>query len=256
MREVFGGEAPLPIPYEWIRLKGKGDMSSSRGNVLSIGRVLEVAPPEALRYLVIRERPQKTIGFDPGLPLLQLVDEIDDASAKGRDERSLELSRAGGFLPVGVPYKHLVVVVQAAGFDEEKVIEILHRTGYPDVSREAVIGRMQHARRWLAAFAPEDLRFEVQPTLPPATTDLDPTQREFLGRLSARLDATMDGQTIHQLIYELAGEFEDTKPAQLFQAIYLALLGKTRGPRAGRFLEVLGPAFCATRFREASIPPS
>ena len=104
--EVFEHEPPFPIPYEWIRLKGRGDMSSSKGNVLSIDRMLDVVPPEALRYLVIRERPQRSIGFDPGLPLLQLVDQVDDAAAQGRDERALELSRAGEFQPVGVPFKH------------------------------------------------------------------------------------------------------------------------------------------------------
>ena len=75
-------------------------MSSSRGNVLSISRMLEVVPPEVLRYLVIRERPNKTIGFDPGLPLLQLVDEFDDRNNKRRDRRAVELSRAGSFEPV------------------------------------------------------------------------------------------------------------------------------------------------------------
>src|SRR6185436_17612180 len=63
-REVFATEPPFPVPYEWISLKGGGDMSSSKGNVLSIGRALELVPPEVLRYLVLREQPQKTIAFD------------------------------------------------------------------------------------------------------------------------------------------------------------------------------------------------
>jgi lysyl-tRNA synthetase class 1 len=252
VREVFDGEPPFPIPYEWIRLKGRGDMSSSKGNVLSIERVLEVAPPEALRYLVIRERPQRTINFDPGLPLLQLVDEVDDRSAKGRDERALELSQAGSFRATGVPFKHLVVVAQAARFDEERTLAILRRTGYPDVSRAAVAGRMAYARRWLDSFAPEDLRFEVQPELPREAAALTADQRRFLGRLAARLREEMDGQRIHELIWELAGDFDETRPADLFKAIYLAVLGKPRGPRAGSFLTVLGVDFAARRFKEAS----
>jgi len=252
VREIFEGEPPFPIPYEWIRLKGRGDMSSSRGNVLSIARVLEVAPPEALRYLVIRERPQKTISFDPGLPLLRLVDEIDDATAAGRDERALELSRAGVFQAVGVPFKHLVVVAQAARFDAQETLEILRRTGYADASADAVVGRMGYARAWLDGFAPEDLRFIVQPTLPPEAAELSDEQRRFLGRLARGLGSDMEGQAIHELIYELAGEFEGARPADLFRAIYLSLLGKPRGPRAGSFLAVLGPDFSAQRFKEAA----
>jgi lysyl-tRNA synthetase class 1 len=252
VREVFGGEPPFPIPYEWVRLKGQGDMASSKGNVLSIARMLEVVPPEVLRYLILRERPLKTINFDPGLPLLQLVDQIDDVTSAGRDERAIELSRAGVFQPVGVPFKHLVVVAQAARFDEDETMEILRRTGYSDAPPDAVAGRMKYAERWLESFAPEDLRFVVQENLPEEAAQLSPVQREFLGRLSERLAPGMEGQAIHEQIYELAGEFEGCRPAELFRAIYVALLGKARGPRAGSFLAVLGAEFAAGRFSEAS----
>jgi lysyl-tRNA synthetase class 1 len=252
-REVFEIEPPFPIPYEWIRLKGRGDMSSSRGNVLSIAQVLEVVPPEVLRYLVLRERPQKTINFDPGQPLLQLTDEVDNAGATRRDERALELSRAGGFRPVGVPFKHLVVVAQVAAYDLERALTILARTGYPDLDRDAVAHRMEYARRWLASFAPPDLRFAVAPEVPPEATGLSEVQKRFLGVLAERLEDGMDGEVIHQVIYDLAGEYKgEAKPAQLFQAVYVALLGKTSGPRAGWFLAFLGPRLAAKRFAEAS----
>ena len=263
-REVFGSEPPLPIPYEWIRLKGQGDMSSSKGNVLAIGTILEVVPPEALRYLVMRERPNRTIAFDPGLPLLALVDELDNQEARGHsaqrsvpsphpgDERAIELSRAGGFRPVGVPFKHLVVVAQAARFDEAAVARILERTGYAGVDRAALGERLRHVERWLATFAPEDMRFVVAESLPREADELDADQRRFLALLAAALAPGMDGEAIHARIYEVAGAMPGVPPARLFQAIYLALIGKTRGPRAGWFLSLLGTEFCAERFRAAS----
>lgn len=252
-REIFGIEPPLPLPYEWIRLRGRGDMSSSRGNVLSIARALEVVPPDALRYAVLRERPHRTITFDPGRPLMQLVDEVDDAAASGRDERALQLSRAGGSRPVGVPFKHLVVVAQATGFDVPTALATLARTGYPEVDREALEDRLGYARRWLASYAPEELRFEVREEVPPEAANLGEAQRGFLGALASRLGPGMTGEQIHALVYELAGEFrEEVRPAELFQAIYVAILGKPRGPRAGAFLAVLGAEFCARRFREAA----
>jgi lysyl-tRNA synthetase class 1 len=252
VREVFASEPPFPIPYEWIALRGQGDMSSSKGNVLSIARALELVPPEALRYLVLRERPQRTIVFDPGLPLLQLVDEVDDAEAEGRDERSLALSRAAGFDPVGVPFKHLVVVAQAARFDLDAIVGILDRTGYPGLDRSAVAARLAFARQWLENFAPEDLKFEVKETLPPEAATLTEPQRDFLARLAVALRPDQDGEAIHALVYALAREVPGAKPAELFQAIYLALLGKPRGPRAGWFVAALGAEFCAARFREAA----
>ncbi len=251
-REVFEYEPPLPVPYEWISLKGQGDMSSSKGNVLSIGQVLELAPPEALRYLVMRERPQSTIAFDPGLPLLKIVDEIDDQTADGVDSRALALSRAAGFRPVGVPFKHLVVAAQVAGFDIPRTMDVLARTGYRGLDPEAVGARLAYARRWLDRHAPEDMKFEVKSDLPAEAAALSGDQKAFLARLASRLDDAMDGEAVHLLIYDLAKEFETAKPAELFQALYVALLGKPKGPRAGLFVAALGPGFCARRFASAS----
>lgn len=252
VREVFGGEPPFPIPYEWISLKGQGDMSSSKGNVLSIAKALEIAPPDALRYLVLRERPQRAISFDPGPALLKLLDETEDAGAPGRDDRALALSRAAGFEPVGAPYRHLVVVAQVAGFDPQRIVEILARGGYPAVRRQAIEERVPYLRRWIEAYAPDDVRFEVQNSLPDAAADLDATQRAFLARLAAELRPGLDGESIHALVYALAADFPDAKPARLFEAIYRSLLGKSRGPRAGWFVSLVGIDFCAERFRAAA----
>ncbi len=251
-REIFDYEPPLPVPYEWISLKGQGDMSSSKGNVLSIHEVLDLVPPEALRYLVMREKPQRTIAFDPGLPLLQLVDEVDDAGAGGANSRALALSRAAGFAPIGVPFKHLVVAAQVGRFDIDRTQEVLARTGYTGLDRASVAERLGYARRWLDRHAPEDVRFEVKADLPVEAAALNAEQKRFLARLGERLADGMDGEAVHLLIYELAKEFSPTRPAELFQALYVALLGKPRGPRAGTFIAALGPGFCAARFAVAA----
>src|SRR4029453_10794512 len=100
--------------------KGMGDMSSSKGNVVSVADALEVVPPDVLRYMVLRTKPMKAITFDPGLPLLSLIDECDYGESGRSDDRSVALSRASGWKAVGVPFKHLVVVLQIAAFDTER----------------------------------------------------------------------------------------------------------------------------------------
>jgi lysyl-tRNA synthetase class 1 len=251
VREVFGGEPPLPIPYEWISLEDAGDMAKSKGNTLSIASMLEVVPPEVLRYLVIREKPQRRIVFHPGPRLLQLADELENAETSGRDARAVELSRTAGFQPLGISYRHLAVVAQAARFQAERIVEILQRTGYRGVSPSVIASRLPYIRRWLERFAPDELRFDLKAELPPETSQLSASEREFLVRLAAQLRDGMDGLAIHNLIHDLSRDFPDTPAAELFQAIYVALLGKSRGPRAGWFISLLGPSLVAARLREA-----
>jgi lysyl-tRNA synthetase class 1 len=252
-REVFDIEPPPPLIYEWISLKGQGDMAASKGNVLEPSLLLEMVPPEALRYMVMKARPVRAIRFDPGLPLLSLVDEVDDASARGRDERALQLSRAAGFKPVGVPFKHMVLVAQIAGYDPDRALEILARGGYHGLDREAVAERIAMAARWIESFAPEDVRVEVPDRIPASVTDLDADQKAFLRQLAERLPGQEDPDAIHELIRQLAvAEPDGPGTKRAFEAIYHALLGRDRGPRAASFIAFLGPEQVAERLRAAA----
>lgn len=251
-REVFDVEPPFPIPYEWIGLKGRGDMSSSKGNVISVADALEVVPPDVLRYLVVRSRPMKAITFDPGLPILSLVDEFDDAGSKNRDPRSVALSHASAWRPVGVPFKHLVVVLQIARFDRARAEQILRSNGYEIADPDALSSRIDYARRWLDQYAPEEIKFRLADTLPPEAASLDEDQKAFLRGLAARLGTGMKGEEIHQAIYEMAKAFPSVSPAHLFEAIYVALAGKHQGPRAGAFISFVGTEFASRRFLEAA----
>jgi len=251
-REVFNAPPPFPVTYEWISFKGKGELKKSKGNVLSVHRMLEVVPPEVLRYLVVKTRPMRSIAFDPGLPLLSLVDEFDDAASQARDPRALELSGAAQFKPVGVPFRHLVNVVQMADFDLEQAIVILRRNGYPVEDPGALKERAGYAIRWLREFAPPEAKFSVQRSLPPEARDLAPGQKRFLAALAAALRPGMTGEEIHALIYALAKEAALDPPTAAFEAIYRALLGQPKGPRAGWFLAFLDGRLVLRRLEEAA----
>jgi len=54
------------------------------------------------------------------------------------------------------------------------------------------------------------------------------------------------------LVYDLAKEFPGVPPARLFEAIYLALVGRKRGPRAGAFIAFVGTEFAKKRFIDAA----
>jgi lysyl-tRNA synthetase class 1 len=251
VREVFGSEPPYPIPYEWIALKGQGDMSSSKGNLVSMFQLVHTIPPEVVRYLIFRAKPMRHIAFDPGLPLLNLVDEYDDVSAPNRDARAAELARMAGVAPIGIPFKHLVNLVQITDGDVEKIGAILRRHHLPEPEPALVQRRIDYARYWLEHFSPPEARLRLQPTLPAAVAQLTAEQRQALGLLSQRLQPEMDGDTIHTLVYTLA-EASGLAAKALFEAIYIALLGQSRGPRVGWFLSSLDMDFVRTRFQEAA----
>ncbi|MGE3541174.1 MAG: lysine--tRNA ligase [Candidatus Tectimicrobiota bacterium] len=251
VREVFGGTPPYPVPYEWIALKGQGDMSSSKGNLVSIFDLAQTIPAEVVRYMIFRVKPTRSISFDPGLPLLNLVDEYDDVTAHNRDPRAAELARLEGMPPVGIPFKHLVNLVQITEGDVDKLCAILQRHKVTLPAPEVLQSRIAYAKYWLQHFSPPEIRLQLHKELPEQVAALTPAQRQALGMLGQRLQPEMDGDAIHTLVYALAEEL--ALPAKaLFEAVYIALLDQTRGPRLGWFLSSLEHDFVTTRLHAAA----
>ena len=244
--EVFDYPAPFPVVYEWINLKGKGPMSSSKGITISINDMLLSVPPELLRFFILRTKPEKHIDFDPGMPVLNLFDEYD--GSKG--ERLYELSGVQPHEGKNVPFRHLVSLVQIAGDDDDFLLSILERTGF-EFDRDAVVRRSGYVRDWLMRFAPEAVKFEVKKELPEEAASIGEKERNGLGILSELLTEEWGAKELHTEIYGISEKLS-VPASKLFQAIYLAVLGKKSGPKAAYFLLSLDRTFVIERFKEVA----
>jgi lysyl-tRNA synthetase class 1 len=268
-KNIFKFRAPYPLPYEWVSLGGRR-MSSSKGVVFTLPQWLEIAEPELLRYFIFRSKPMKAKEFDPGLPLLDLYDEFDlmeqvhFGAVKASPRKKEQLSRIYELSQVSqpstrtvqrVPFRFATVLSQVVR-DEKHAIEVLTSKGIlkdpsePDIRR--AIRRLSCARNWVARYAPERLRFKVAEELPvEAVRRLTDKQKQGLALLAADLSSRKYTPVeLHNHIYEVGKKVGLSAP-ELFEAIYLVLLGRSSGPRAGSFISVLDKDFVVSRFRAA-----
>ncbi len=247
-KEIFGYDPPFPIVYEWIHLKGKGAMKSSKGIVVPVNEMVETLPPEIVRYIIIRVKPERHIEFDPGMGLLEIIDEFEDTYRRG--ERSVQLSLVEDVVYSDVPFRHLIIVGQIANWDINRVLEILERNGHEidDTLKKDVERRLKYAKAWLEKYAPESLRFKVKERNE-IKSEFTKDEKRFLKEFASQLREDMDAERIHKLVYEVSAKV-NIKPAKAFQAIYKAILDTKHGPRAGYFLKSLGVAWVKKRFME------
>lgn len=267
---VFDCEAPYPVPYEWVSLKGRR-MSSSKGVVFTLPEWLEIAEPELLRYFIFRSKPMKAKEFDPGLPLLDLYDEYDLAEEvyfgevnvgerrKEQLRRIYELSQVEGTpssRPQRVSYR-LAAVLSQVTRDEAHAAEVLVAKNVLVKPREfdikMALERLRRARNWVKKYAPGHMRFELLGRLPEEIKQsLSDGQKAGLKRLAADLGARdYSPIELHNHIHSVAREL-GMEPPSLFKAIYLVLIGRDSGPRAGNFLFALDKDFVIKRFEEAA----
>ncbi len=250
VQTVFGAKAPFPLPYDTINLVGDNKkMSSSLGNLVTPAEALEIMPPEILRYFVFRNLPKRVLYFDSGLGLYNLIDEfsnVEEAVEQGRQHDFAEAYKVATAISSertisSVPFNHLVSVYQAARGNEDEIFAILKRTGYEEVvgSQAEVLRReIPYVANWLTKYAPESVKFSIQDHLP--NIELSAAQRQFAKILADKINNQdgLDGQKMHETIYA-AKEEAGLQPAEAFRALYLLILGKQSGPKAGWFLASL-----------------
>ncbi|MDR1690888.1 MAG: lysine--tRNA ligase [Candidatus Methanoplasma sp.] len=267
VEEIYGHKAPYPIPYEFVQLKGKGQMHKSTGSSVTGLDAINMTPPEVLNYLFLRVNPGKAIDYDPGKGVLDMADEYDRmeglffsgeyTEVEENSVRAYEIAQHNHVpkeLPLQVPYKHIVNVVQMADSFED-VVEVLGRTidltKANDEDMKRIKTRADCARFWLNGFAPDEVKFSVYPVIPQGI-ELTMNEKAFFMELVNRMnDANWDAETISQIISDTGKESPIGLKAG-FKVIYKVLIGKAAGPRLGPFLAGMDKHFVINRFVQAS----
>ena len=273
-REVFEVAPPRNVPYEFLTIGGR-KMKSSAGSGAAADAMVELLPPEIVRFLMLRYRPNTAIEFDPaGETIPRLFDEYDayvaaaatgpvseaDAEEHAQHRRIVELAQLPGshlptwFLP---PFVQVATYAQMPGATSERVAEHIGRhRGVPLDAREVreMESRLETVERWLPAWAPERIRFSVAlDGLPEAAAALTEPQRRYLESLAVMLGTAdaWDGEALQSVIFERARELQ-LPPGKAFNAIYLSFVGRASGPRAGSLLASLDRQFVIDRLRVAA----
>ncbi len=272
-REVFEREPPLNVPYEFINIGGK-KMSTSKGRGAAAHEIVEVIPPEQLRFFFLRPKPNHAVDFDPNgtdaVP--RLFDEFDRfaAATAGREVRG---EIAPGFASTfayalldpdadvateaaafRAPFAHLALLVQVPNVDVTARVAA-EKGSLLTSGEEAILDqRVRAARAWLGAYAPERAVVAIRESLPTeAVAALDDEQRAYLAALGDHVDSTWpsSGDTWQNAIFGVAAKL-GLANGRAFAALYAAFLGRANGPRAGWLLASLDPAFVTDRLRSAA----
>ncbi|MFQ5887541.1 MAG: hypothetical protein ACE5HY_02460, partial [Candidatus Hydrothermarchaeales archaeon] len=151
---------------------------------------------------------------------------------------------------IPVQFSHVAMLSQIFG-DDDKVVETLKRTGHYRVEREnLILERMRLARNWAMHYVPEKDRIGLLEDYKQAKVKLSNAQKTFLEQVSGYLaggERTSDDIQNH--IFKTAKE-TGLPLKTAFQAIYLSMLGTTRGPKAGTLLASLDKDWVLKRFRD------
>jgi len=243
---VINYPVPYPIAYEWILVGGR-KMSSSRGVGVSAKEMLEILPPELIRFLIVRIKVNTQINFDPSAQdtISNLFDDYQRAASAYFNKtdqdlaRILEMSQIGKVdKPPKVRFSVLAQWVQMPNMEDE-------------IKKEGLERWAKYARVWVERFAPEDQKFTVQRELPEEAKTLTEKQKNFLMKASRFVVSVKDPTELQTKIYDLGKEL-NLSSNETFEAFYKSLIGKDHGPKLAWLLLSLDKKFVIKRLEEAS----
>ena len=254
--QILGHEPPHPLVYEWISLKGQGAMSSSAGNTIGPIEALRLVPPEILRLLVAKSKPNKAIEFDTGMGLVTLADEFERLAARdfqqelANEELCLEIVEdAAGAMKMAtvvsgqqveataVTFRHLALLAQTKKNDSD-VWASLQASGALEEITPQLQDRLNRMRYWIqSSHFPDEMRINI--LTEPNTSMVeafDEVERRIMNSLVVSLNtcewnATAIGASIPQSAKDL-----DESPRSAFKVAYAALMGTEKGPRLAPIL--------------------
>ena len=277
--------------YEFFQVGG-AKMSTSKGTGMSFAEGVEFFPPELLRYLLLRSKPNAVVDFDPQQNDIILLAEHYDRSERIRfgtepveegdrivHSRLYELAAPAQpreRLGPQIPLTLASTMIQTC-LTTERAIAKLQDMGHlprelgPEDRRKAE-DRLALAQRWLARYAGEQFIFRVGDETQ-GCPGLSPDQGRLVGLFAKYLaqreqlkaiekakamigDAISDAvhdqdpgsdtqqnssptDALQSEIYTFA-RAQGIEPRDFFKILYLALIGKDRGPQLGGFLLSVG----------------
>lgn len=248
-KKVLNSPVPYPFAYEWFVLGGR-KMSTSKGVGASAIDMLEILPPELIRFLMVRTDYQKVINFDlaKGDTVPNLFDEYQRCAQAFENKtedtadfaRIFELSQINGIkMPPKIRFSVLAQLVQMPNMQEY-------------IKKEGLEEWARYARVWVEKYAPENEKFLVQKDLPEKAKSLTLHQKEFLQKVSSILDHDWEAEAFQTEVYNITKQMS-LQAKEAFAAIYAALIGKDHGPKAAWLILSLDKKFVKKRFAEVTM---
>ncbi|MBU0532853.1 lysine--tRNA ligase [Candidatus Micrarchaeota archaeon] len=222
----------IPYRYGFILFKGK-KYSKSKGRGMGISDVIKLIPPEIIKYMLLKPDLEENVDIDPtSEKLLRTIEDFEGATKIDLSKEDLARSdrkRATAFnlstdkMKWNAPFLDMILYYQLY-HDWEKVKELSQ-------DLEGVEYLKPYMQEWIEQeYLPDDYRFKYQPSK---------ESSENVKKFVAELKDGMDAIAVHNAVFEFAKE-NSIAPKEMFKELYMAFLGKERGPRMGKLITALG----------------
>jgi len=231
VKDIFNGEIPIYQFYDWVKIKGGKEFSSSTGNVTTVNDALEVYEPEILRYLFVGTKPKTGFQISFDNDVIKIYEDYDALEKKyyekkvnPKEKRTYELCqiKLNKKRPEKISFRHLVSLVQIGKVDE--------------LNKESKT-RAEKVKNWVDKYAGEDMKFKIQEKI---NVKLNSKEKQALIKLKEVLKKKKyTEESLFKEFYDIC-EKSDIRNTEFFDAAYRVIINKKKGPRLAALILNVG----------------
>ncbi|MCJ7648899.1 MAG: lysine--tRNA ligase [Candidatus Lokiarchaeota archaeon] len=275
-QRIYNYQGPVKLSYEWLRL-GDQDMKTSKGIVFTPKRFQELADPEIYRMLILRTNPMKHISlrieelsqyynyYERMENIYYNIEEAESTQEKDFLMYLYPLTKIENIpetKPIRIPFNNMIFLSQvqnlltkenlfnkALSWGDREVAEITFEefdnlltrtTNWISEVKSFInkIGTEKKKKSLLNKIGIFSIPIEIDKSL------IDKLNKNQISGLKLIRDSiikeeNMNAEKIQNEIFSIAKESLQINPKELFEALYLVILGKNSGPRLGSFMALL-----------------
>lgn len=248
--KIFGYEAPIYLPYEFIRLKGHSKkMSSSSGNLITPDELLKIYPPSLILFLFAKQKTSTSfhIGFDEGV--IRNYSEFERYLANF-DRQSTEMKQilrwSGAIGETGKTpaFAQMAAIAPMTDFNRHVLKSVLdqEKLEYDDIPLEHLLDRIEY---WIAHWSPER-KFNIRAAPNSGFyQQLDSLHKKTLGEFVDRLQTIDNAHGKVLDAFYAVTRSADKKQTQQYQKemsriLYQLTLTEDQGPRIPLLVQTVG----------------
>lgn len=276
IQKIYNRLPPLGTSYEWVAYREddkENVMSSSDFKGFTPKDWIEIADPAILNYLYLLREPMKQITLDlRRIPQytrrFRTAEKVFFGKKEEREEKVKEAYRFSFAssppedFPTRIPYSHAALFVQTIpeNISFEEIQQRLHKqeiveSKLSERERELLKARLDRARTWVQKWAPE--RYLIGLIDVDKLSDLASSLPSLLRKRTEILEALLEkfkkiewkSHEIKNAMSSVISPLDSDTTRKVFKGLYLAFLGKERGPRIARYFSLLEREIVLERLR-------
>jgi lysyl-tRNA synthetase class 1 len=268
IREIWKKEPPFYVQYDFVLAKGVGSkLSSSSGNLITLGEALDIYEPAIARYLFASRKPNLDFSIAFDLDVMKAYDDFDrcERFAYGLEtgeERKInyekkiyafsrvETGPLSPNMPSQFPFRHLCNILQIQEGDLEKTKQFYGDRINSPKDEDRFFSRAKRAWKWITEYAPLEFRFKLQ-TDPKTKTQYPEVMKDLISALRDK-NHIQSEEVLANRTWEIM-KSHGVEGKAFFKDIYQVLVEKPNGPKLASFLLAIGPER-ASEILQKSIP--